>query len=279
MKAVLYLLLVTLIWGTTFPLQKVMLTDFSPFVFNAFRFLLAAFFSLFFTKKHVVKDAVLLGAVFGFAFLAQTWGITLTTASKSGFLTSMYIVIVPLFAYLMEGEKVKGFQKIGFPFAVLGSYMMAGGIEGLNLGDILNIICGVLFALHIILITRASKKHDEFSLLSVQFMTAAIINAIAGMVTGWNMNLNLPIISTIVYMAFFPTMIALMIQLKYQKKVGNNLTALIFVGEPIFSTVFAIMFLQERLTVNQWIGASLLVAAILFASFEKNRKKNISLLP
>jgi drug/metabolite transporter (DMT)-like permease len=279
MKAILFLLLVTLIWGTTFPLQKFVLTDFSPFVFNAIRFWIAALLSLFFTKKHIFKEALLLGTVLGLAYLTQTWGITLTTASKSGFLTSLYIVIVPLFAYLLEGEKIKGFQKIGFPFALIGSYLMAGGIDGLNLGDILNLICGILFALHLVLLTRVSKKHEEMGLLSVQFLVAAVINTIVVLFTGWDSHLNLPIVASVLYMAIFPSMLALLIQAKYQKKVGNNITALIFVGEPIFSTIFAIVFLQEQLSVNQWLGAALLITAILLAGFEKNRKRKISLIP
>jgi len=271
MKAIAYLLFVTLIWGTTFPLQKFFLVDVSPFAFNAIRFWLAALFSLFFAKKHVFKEAVLLGLVFGVAYLTQTWGITLTTASKSGFLTSLYIIIVPLFAFLLEGEKINGFQKIGFPVAILGSYFMAGGISGLNAGDLLNIACGVLFALHVVMITKASKKMDEMSLLTVQFATAALINTIAGLGGTWA--LPLPVLSVAVYLAFFPTLLALMIQLKYQKQVGSNITALIFVGEPIFSALFAVMFIGEKMSVMQTIGALMLVSAILFASLERKRRK------
>ncbi len=270
MKAILYLLLVTVIWGGTFPLQKYFLVGVSPFVFNAIRFWLAAFISLFFTKKRIFKEAVILGLVFGAAYLTQTWGITLTSASKSGFLTSLYIVIVPLFAFLMEGEKINGFQKIGFPFALIGSYLMAGGISGLNLGDLLNIACGVLFALHVVMITKASRKFDAMSLLPYQFATAAIINTIAGI--GGNWILPLPIYSLALYLALFPTMLALIIQLKYQKKVGNNTAALIFVGEPIFSAVFAVLFLSETMTLTQTMGAMMLVTAIIFASLEKRRK-------
>jgi drug/metabolite transporter (DMT)-like permease len=270
MKAIAYLLLVTLIWGTTFPLQKFFLVDISPFVFNAIRFWLAALFSLFFTKKHVFKEAFLLGLVFGAAYLTQTWGITLTTASKSGFLTSLYIVIVPLFAFLMEGEKVNGYQKIGFPFAVIGSYLMAGGISGLNAGDLLNIACGIFFALHVVMITKASRKIDEMSLLTWQFATAAMINTIAGI--GGNWILPPSVFSVAIYLALFPTLLAVIIQLKYQRKVGNNITALIFVGEPIFSALFAVLFIGEKMTLMQTIGASMLIAAILFASLEKRRR-------
>lgn len=270
MKAIAYLLLVTLIWGTTFPLQKFFLVDISPFVFNAIRFWLAALFSLFFTKKHVFKEAFLLGLVFGTAYLTQTWGITLTTASKSGFLTSLYIVIVPLFAFLMEGEKVNGYQKIGFPFAVIGSYLMAGGISGLNAGDLLNIACGIFFALHVVMITKASRKIDEMSLLTWQFATAAMINTIAGI--GGNWILPPSVFSVAIYLALFPTLLAVIIQLKYQRKVGNNITALIFVGEPIFSALFAVLFIGEKMTLMQTIGASMLIAAILFASLEKRRR-------
>jgi len=273
MKAALFLILVTLMWGTTFPLQKFVLADFSPFVFNAMRFWLAAFFSLFFTKRHVFKEGILLGLVLGAAYLTQTWGITLTTASKSGFLTSLYIVIVPFFAFLIEKEKVNGLQKLAFPIAVVGSYLLSGGIKGLNAGDLLNILCGVFFALHMIMITRYSKKYDEMSLITIQFILAALINTIAGIGSDWTPSVM--IMGSAVYMALFPALIAVVLQLKYQKKLGNNITVLIFVGEPVFSTIFAIAFLKESLSLMQSMGAGFMVVALTLAGLEirRSRKK------
>jgi len=272
-KAISFLLLVTVIWGTTFPIQKLVLTDISPFVFNSIRFWIAAFFSFFFTKKHSFKYGIILGIVMGIAYLTQTWGITITTASKSGFITSLYIVIVPLFSFFIEKERVTTLQKIGFPLSLLGLYLLAGGIEGFNLGDLLNLICAMCFAFHIVLITKFSKQTDEKSILFYQFIAAAAVNTIFSFNDSWAMS---PAgWGVVVYMAIFPSVIALFIQLKYQKKVGSNTSSLIFLGEPLFSMLFAFLILAERMNLEQSIGVAVLMFSIMIASLDKKVRKNL----
>ncbi len=271
-KAVMLLLAVTLIWGTTFPVQKLVLTDISPFVFNSVRFWLAAFFSFFMTKKHSLKYGLILGLIMGIAYLTQTWGITITTASKSGFITSIYIVIVPLFSYIVEKERVTGYQKIGFPLSLLGLYLLAGGIDGFNLGDFLNLICALCFALHIVLITKFSKSADGKSMIFYQFIAAAAVNTLFSF--GGNWNLGISAWGVVIYLAIFPSVLAVLIQLKYQKKVGSNTSSLIFLGEPVFSMLFAFLILSERLTAEQFIGVGVLLASILLASVDKKNRKS-----
>lgn len=270
MKSIFFLILVTVIWGTTFPIFKIALPGVSPFVFNGLRFLVAGLISLLFTKKPAIKTGIILGIVIGFGYLAQTWGITLTTASKSGFITSLYIVIVPFFSYMIEKQKVSKVQIVGFPLAFLGSYLLSGGIEGFNTGDLLNLLCAFCFALHVVLITHLSKEKEPKDLLAFQFLTAAAINFIAGLGQSWSMPAFT--LRVVFYAAVFPSIIALFIQMKYQKKVGSNTTALIFVGEPIFAMIFSFLFIGEKMNTIQIIGGGILIFSILLASLEKKKK-------
>lgn len=263
-KAVFFLLLVTVLWGTTFPLQKMALEGISPFVYNAYRFWIATILAFILGGKQNFRFGILLGVFMAAGYVTQTWGLTLTSASKSGFITSLYIVIVPVISFFLERERVNRGQVIGFVLALFGSYLLTGGIEGLNQGDILTIICAFAFAFHLVMITHVSRRIPPRQLLGWQFATVAVINSVLGIGDSWQV--SLPVWSVAVYTAVFASVLAVLWQLKYQKEVGSNTSALIFVGEPVFSTVFAFILLGEILTPSQGLGGFLLILALILVS-------------
>ncbi|MEN3042615.1 MAG: DMT family transporter [Fervidobacterium sp.] len=266
--AVFWLLILTFLWGLTFPIQKLVLTEnISPFLYNAIRFWIAAFLSAAIFKKSDWKRAIILGVVMAIAYATQTWGLTITTSTKSGFITSLYIVIVPFFSFLIEKEKIKLVQIIGFAGATFGMYLLTNGsITGFNFGDFLTIICGIMYALHVVLITHFSKETEEFALLTPQFLTVAILN------TGFNIfyessgnvwKFSLPALGVATFTAISATIIAIVIQTKYQRIVGSNVSALIFVGEPIFAMILSAIILHERINLVQGIGIIIMMTSII----------------
>ncbi|MDK2886100.1 MAG: hypothetical protein PWP54_658 [Thermosipho sp. (in: thermotogales)] len=267
--AILNLLLVTIIWGLTFPIQKLILPEISPFVYNALRFWIATFFSFFFFGKGN-KYGFFLGIILGFAYATQTWGLSITTSSKSGFITAFYIVLIPIFSYFIEKEKPSVFQISGFFIAMIGEYFLSGGINNFNFGDFLTIICAILYALHVVLITHYSKITEEKHLLTSQFLTVAIINSLLGINSSWKITFNAVSVAT--FTAVFATIYALIAQIKYQKIVGSNTSALIFVGEPLFATIFSILILSEHLTKFQFIGVILTTFALILAVFQSKKR-------
>ncbi|XEY15142.1 DMT family transporter [Fervidobacterium thailandense] len=262
--AIFWLLFLTFMWGLTFPIQKLVLTeDISPFGYNAVRFWIATVLSWAMFRKSDWRRGTVLGIIMGIAYATQTWGLTLTTATKSGFITSLYIVIVPFFAYLIEREKPTIPQLIGFVGALVGMYLLSGGIRGYNFGDFLTTICGIAYALHVVLITKYSRETDELSLLTPQFLTVALLNTIFSLVSSnnpWVFSMNALYVAT--FTALTATILAIIIQAKYQKVVGNNVTALIFVGEPVFALLSSMLILHERLNLLQTIGALLMILSI-----------------
>lgn len=260
--AITNLLMVTMIWGLTFPIQKIVLVDISPFAYNAIRFWIAAFLSLFVFGKGN-KHGLILGLILGIAYAAQTWGLTLTTSSKSGFITAFYIVLIPLFSYIIEKEKPTKIQLISFVIAMFGEYYLSGGINSINFGDILTFICAILYALHVVLVTEFSRKVPEKDLLTPQFFMVAILNSLFGINQSWKVNLE--IIGVALFAAVFATIYALIAQARYQKVVGSNTSALIFVGEPIFATIFSMIILSERLNKIQWFGVILTTIALILS--------------
>ncbi|SHH14793.1 DMT family transporter [Thermosipho atlanticus] len=267
--AVSNLLLVTAIWGLTFPIQKLILPSISPFVYNAIRFWIATLLSfLLFGKGN--KFGLLLGIVLGFAYAAQTWGLAITTSSKSGFITAFYIVLIPLFSYIIEKEKPTFFQITGFFIAIVGEYFLSGGIDYFNVGDFLTLICAILYALHVVMVTHFSKKMKEEHLLTSQFFVVALLNSFLGIGSSWKISLN--IFSVASFTAIFATIYALIAQIRYQKVVGSNTSALIFVGEPVFATIFSIIILSENLTYFQFLGIFLTTFALILAVLPNYKK-------
>ncbi len=98
-------------------------------------FFIAGMFSFIIWRKQSFKYGMILGVILGLGHALQTYGINFTDASKSGFITSLYIPFTPIISFLIEKEKPNLIQWICFPLSLLGSYMLFGGISGFNFGD------------------------------------------------------------------------------------------------------------------------------------------------
>ncbi|MGC8820353.1 MAG: DMT family transporter [Fervidobacterium sp.] len=273
--AVFWLFVLTFLWGLTFPIQKLILTeDISPFLYNAIRFWVATFLSALLFRNSDWKHGTILGVVMGIAYATQTWGLTITTSTKSGFITSLYIVIVPFFSYVIEREKVRFMQVVGFFGALIGMYLLSGGLSDFNFGDFLTTICGIMYALHVVLITHFSKATSEYALLTPQFLTVAVLNTIFNLFypnASWNFGLSA--ISVATFTAVTATIVAIIIQAKYQRVVGSNISALIFVGEPVFAMLLSMIILKEHITSSQLVGIIIMMLSIITGVMESTERK------
>lgn len=266
-KAILWLIFITLIWGSIFPIQKIALDGVSPLVFNSFKYWIAFLVSFFIWKERNFKYAFVLGIFVGIAYISQTVALKITDATKVGFITSLYVPLVPVFSYFIEKEKVTKLQILAFGIALIGFYLLTGGINQINAGDLLTVVCALSFAVHLVLTTRFSKKVKGESLISYQMLTVAVISTFMSLKSDWHMT---PVaIWVVLYVAIFASIVAGLIQLKYQKVVGSNTAALIYTIQPVFSLILSYFLLGEKLSLFQSFGALLLLTAMLIASLKK----------
>lgn len=268
-RAILWLSVASLIQGSTFPVQKMVLGDVSPFAYNFLRFGVATLTSLFLFGPGKFKRGFVLGTVLGVAYVFQIWGLQLTTASKSGFIVSSFALMVPAVAYLVEKERLVPSKFVSFTLGGLGLYLLTGGVKGISLGDIFQMFCAVLFAFHVVLITKFSRVEKERDMMFWQFFTAAATNALFGAGKRW----YLPKESLIVacYTGVFATTFGIFLQTKYQKCVGNNTTALVFMVQPVFSLLLSAIVLSERMSLAQFLGGIILLLAFLVGTFTRGR--------
>jgi len=270
-RAVFFLFLATLIWGTTFPFQKMVLSGVSPFTYNAVRFGIATTVSFFLFGKGNFLKGSLLGLVLSIGYITQIWGLTITEASKSGFIVSLYTVFVPLFSYLIDRERITKIQLLAFSLAMVGSYLLSGGIKGFNFGDFLMLVCAISFGLHVVLITKFSRNEEARNLLFYQFLTVTMVNVILGFKGNWLLPFKTYMVAT--YSALLATLFGIYIQLRYQKLIGSNASALIFLAQPITSTFLSYLLLKEIFSPSQILGALIMLAAFLLSSMSLRKVK------
>jgi drug/metabolite transporter (DMT)-like permease len=279
LKAHLLLVLMTLIWGSTFVLIKEALKDSSPLVLNAVRMALAAVLLALYYRKHLAtmtRQSLIAGVTVGiFLYLGyafQTSGLNLTTPSKSAFLTGTSTVLVPLVLVLFWRTRIHLWRVVGIALAFLGLFLMTvpAGRAGLadfanvNLGDVLSIGCAFGFAFQIIFLGRASQRFPFEHIAVLQIATAAILMAVtAPLLERPHFQPSSVVIATVLITGILGTAVAFTVQAWAQQFTPATHTALIFNLEPVFAWLTSFIYLKERLGVRAGAGASLILTGVL----------------
>jgi drug/metabolite transporter (DMT)-like permease len=281
LKAHFLLVLMTLIWGSTFVLIKQALNDSSPLVLNAVRMALAAaLLAVFYRKKMaaLTKPALIAGVTVGFflylGYAFQTSGLRLTTPSKSAFLTGTSTVMVPLLLVAIWRTRIHLWRVAGIVLALAGLFLMTVPVGGagradfanVNLGDILSVGCAVGFAFHIVFVGRASQRFPFEQIAVLQVITAAaLMAATAPLLEKPHFHPTGTVIATVLITGIFGTAVAFTVQAWAQQFTPATHTALIFNLEPVFAWLTSFIYLKERLGVRAGAGALLILGGVLIS--------------
>ncbi|HZU31340.1 MAG TPA: DMT family transporter [Candidatus Angelobacter sp.] len=279
LKAHLLLVLMTLIWGSTFVLIKKALNDSSPLALNAARMSLAALLLALYYRKQIAvltRPALIAGIVSGiFLYLGyafQTSGLKLTTPSKSAFLTGTSTVMVPVLLVVIWRTHIHLWRVVGIALALAGLFLMTvpAGPSGLadfarvNFGDVLSIGCAVGFAFQIIFCGRASQRFPFEQIAVLQIATAAVLMlATCPVLEKPSFHPTGTVISTVLITGIFGTAVAFTVQAWAQQFTPATHTALIFNLEPVFAWLTSFIYLHERLGIRAGAGALLILCGVL----------------
>lgn len=271
-RAELFLLSLTIVWGSTFVLTKFILEDASPFVYVALRFISASIlFAVFFFRRlrTISKDGVAKGLVLGVllfvGFILQTIGLKFTTASKSAFITGLMVVFTPLFQLIIERKAPKIGNIVGVVFVAIGLYLLTSpkGSE-FNIGDVLTLVCAVLFSLYTVYLGVYGKDHDPAHLTFVQFVSTAILAAIAiPFLETARLNVTSLFLLNLAYLAVMPTVVALYVMAKYQKYTTPTRSAVIYSMEPPIAAIFAFFIIGEQIGMIGIVGGMMILSGLI----------------
>jgi drug/metabolite transporter (DMT)-like permease len=277
-KAEVSLLFVTLIWGTTFPLVKTALNFSSPFVFLTLRFGLAtvAVWLIFskkisFSDKGALKAGIVIGIFLFLGFAFQTMGLKITAASKSAFITGLFVIMVPPLSYVILKEKPRIFSLIGLILAISGLWLMTRpkGSE-FNFGDFLTFFCAVSFALQVLFVQIYTQKYDFITLTFIQILVTTILSIpFLFVFEKTNLVYHPYLVLAILICSIFATAVALFIQNRMQKDTTAVKASLIYAMEPVFAAIFSYILLGEVLGWLGILGGGLILSGMLSSELGK----------
>ena len=292
-----FLMLAALIWGTAFVAQSVGMDYIGPCTFNAVRsyigglVLLPLIFwnrrlqagkpqeaDLARGRKLLLGGGALCGLLLGAGSLLQQAGIQFTTAGKAGFLTALYIVIVPVLGIFLgrrPGLKVW----IGVELAVAGMYFLCI-TDGFSIskGDFLVLLCAIVFSVHILVIDYFAPKVDGVCLSCIQFFVCGILCAVPMLVQEQpQIGEILAAWMPLAYAGVLSCGVAYTLQVIAQKNTDPTVASLILSLESVFSVLAGWVILGERLSGRELFGCALVFAAVLLAQVPEKNLKTLDL--
>jgi drug/metabolite transporter (DMT)-like permease len=296
-KAITALILITILWGLTFPVIKDSVQVIAPFTFIAIRFILGWFFihlagtkikSLSRRLDHQGKKerqaGIWVGLVLFAGYSLQTFGLRYTSSSNAGFLTGLSVVIVPLLL-MLKGHRVGGYSWFGIILSVFGVGLLSLN-ESLqfNFGDLLVIACAIAFGMHIVLVGHYAKKYDTVRLAKNQILVCAILSSISALLLEHRefeigKLLTTSALISLLFCGLIATGLAFLVQNVFQKYTTPVKVALIFTCEPVFAALFAVWLASETMTNLQVFGGVLMVFAMIVAEVGPSIVSNLFKYP
>jgi len=291
LQGIFSLLLATVIWGGAFVAQSAGMDHIGPMTFQTVRCALAVLALLVFItltelqqlknylKKWADPKLWIAGSLCGLAlFIAtglQQVALIYTDAGKAGFLTAMYIVIVPLLGVFLR-RKPSSTALVGVVVAVVGMYLLCcAGVTKINIGDIMLLGCAVAFAVQITLVDKFAGQLDTLRLNCVQALVVTVISAVFMAFERPDMQTVLSCWLPLSYAGVLSMGAAYSLQIIGQKRLEPTAASMIMSLESVFAVVFGALLLHERMTLSESIGCVLVFAAVILSQLPDKKKRSV----
>jgi len=282
------LLLTAMIWGTAFAFQRAGMDKIEPITFNAARMALAAvavgIVALFTRKwgagsfvgtrtaeerKRFRKDTVVGGICCGI-FLSlgsifQQMGLVYTTAGKAGFITAMYILLVPVFGFIIFRRKNTWLVRAAVLLGIVGMYLLCiSGDFRLSRGDALVSACALFYTGHILSCDHFGKRGDPIVISTIQFVTATVISAVMAFITEEpSVEKMASALVPILYCGIVSGGIGFTLQIVAQRITEPTTASLLMSMEAVFAVIAGVVLLHERMSGREISGCIIMFAAIV----------------
>lgn len=284
------LLTATVIWGSAFIAQSVGMDYIEPFTFQTVRCFLAVVFLLpviwlfdrdkkaYFSQwadPHLWKTGLVCGIALFVAAGLQQVGLVYTTAGKAGFITAMYIVLVPILGlFFRKMPSPAAWISVGI--AVAGLYLLSCvGVTEVNIGDLCLLVCALFFAIQITLVDRMAGSLDGLRLNCVQSFVCAVLSGIVMIFTETpDMDNILACWLPLGYAGMLSMAIAYSLQIIGQKYVEPTPASLIMSLESVFAVLFGWLLLNETMAPHELLGCALVFAAVILSQIPVKTKKH-----
>ena len=264
------LIYAALAWGSTFIMVKSAAMETGPLLLVAYRFgvaglvmtlyLLLAGTPLF----HHLRAGVGLGALIALMYITQTVGLVYTSATNSGFITGLFVVFLPLFVFLFERKGPTYRDGAVILLALLGLWLLTGGLHGANAGDLITVVAAAAYAAYIPLVDRALRDGARpFTLLTQSFVVTSAIAFLGAVMLRESFSAgNVNLWGVIIFLALVPSLSASLAQFFAQRYVLPLAVGATFLLEPVFATLFSVYWGKEPFSDMQFTGGLVILLAM-----------------
>ena len=273
------LLLVAMSWGLAFVTMKDALGRQSVNSFLFYRFAMAVIALLIIhpqiLKKlnwDMIKHGGVTGLFLGAGFITQTYGLDMTSAAVTGFITGLYVVATPLFEQFFGGQKLGRTVWISIAIATSGLALLSLKGFSVGIGELLVLISALMYTGQIIGLSKWSAGRDVWTMTFIQIFVVAVMTGIAALIEGFQTPPDNGVWGVIIFTAIICTVTAFIIQTWSQAIIESTKAAVIMTMEVVFSALFAVTLGGEVLSTRTLIGGILVVISMYTIVFHESVK-------
>lgn len=274
------LISVAVIWGASFVLMKPAIEKQPIFDFLGLRFTIAVLVMILIRpsvlkliRLDMLKVGAPLGVVLGGGYITQTIALQETTAAITGFLTGLYVVLTPLFAWLAIRQKIARKVWLAVALATAGLALISITGVSIEVGQVWGVMCAILFAVHIVGLGSWSPGRDAYALTVVQLAFAGIVCWIGALGDGYQAPPTGDVWFAVLFTAVLATALAFFVQTWAQGIMDASRVAIILTSEVVFAAAISVAVGQEVLTLKTLLGGALMVSAMLLVEWPSRKSK------
>ncbi len=287
LKADITLFIISIIWGSAFVAQRVAGQVGSVYIFNGVRYLLAGLVVLPFAWRalrvnrqaedlpYISRDQTKWMLIAGFFLFVgsalQQAGMQHTTAGNAGFITSLYVVLIPILLFFFWGEKPHWTFIVAIIMAMAGAFLLSTGgkFTGIHIGDLLELIGAMFWAFHVVILGKYAHNFESMSFSVGQLLVCGLLNLGVGLFIESMPVFDSNFLFAIGYTAFLSLGLCYTLQIWAQKHTPPADAALILGLESVFAVLSGWLLLNERLSGMQIVGCVMIFSAVLLSQFKE----------
>ena len=270
------------VWGGSFVVMKDSLEKQDVFSFLASRFILASILMFMYrptalrglSKKFVLRG-ILAGILLGSGYIFQTYGLTNTTVSNTGFITGLYLVFTPLISLVILRRHVIRIQWLAVLLAFIGLFLISYNGVSIGRGETLVLISAILYGAHFVALGEWSDGGNTYALTLIQIATLAVMASLFTIKDGFQLPPDSSVWLAVLFTAFFATFLAFLVQTKAQSVMSATAASVLLATETPFAVIFGLYFNSDPLTIKIITGGMLVMVAMGLVIWSDGRKKDV----
>lgn len=285
LEAKVSLLVVAILWGSSFAFQKGLLEKIDPIIFTFYNFLVTGLlFLIYAIIKHRnlffrLKEGIILGILIAGTEVTQMIGLHLSTAANTSFISNLGMLFIPFLGYLMYKHRITKFDFFSILLAGFGLYLLVGGIDGIKVGDIFLMVSAFCMAFYFLLseVFESEKKSEMSVLCSQQFLVVAVLTGLYVIFSPLNFSLDKDVMNVFFWQIFIFTAFPYLL-IQWSSKYSNEMTITMYDGiaEPLVGGLVAWVLFYEETTFTKVAGAMIMILAfgisVIYGRFKVEKK-------